>query len=177
MLQLQRMMVVAAAGVSMVMPGSCHAQALEGWRPIYSTADFDYMALRDSAEELIHPQDSLPVLRITMSRMLARNWTAARAELISARRSVGASVAGYESYASSTEILDIQCADRSVSLRESVDFDDQGTILRQSTYTPEWVDAAALPDSLPKLALVHWACDARTPVAHSQASTQLNSDS
>ena len=152
--QLQTMTVLAV-GLSTVARGSAAGQVYEGWVLVSSSTAYDYLVPDVAPTALAADAPGERVVRVTMSRMLVRKVDQERHRLIEERKRLGARTAGYEEYASMTELIDVDCASDRYSVRERTDFDSKGTILDRQSFDRTWTSAAP---ATPMAKIVRWTC-------------------
>lgn len=142
-------------------PQGSEAQDLAGWSMIYASSSFDYLVSLESVVRDPSAGASAPQVRLFLSRMLTRQLDLERSAIISRRREAGLFPEGYHRYASTTEVVELRCAERQLRLGASTDFDVDGHTLSESPGNVRWQLASAYPDSLAMNALLEWACDGR----------------
>lgn len=142
-------------------PQSGKAQDLAGWSMIHASSSYDYLVSLESVVRDPSAGDSAPPVRLYLSRMLTRQVDLERSTMVSQRREAGLSSEGYQRYASTTEVVELRCAERQLRLGSSTDFDADGRMLAESPGSARWQRVSAYPDSLAMNALLEWACDGR----------------
>lgn len=140
-------------------PQGGKAQDLAGWSMIHASSSFDYLVSLESVVRDPAAGAAAPQIRLFLSRMLTRQLDLERSAMVSRRREAGLSPEGYQQYASTTEVVELRCADRKLRLGASTDFDVDGHLLAESPGNARWRQASAYPDSLAMNALLEWACD------------------
>ena len=135
--------------------GPVAGQIYEGWVLVQSNAAYDYLLADVPPTALSSDFPGESMIRVTISRMLVRQVDRERLRLIAERRRLGARTAGYEEYASMTELIDVECSAGQYSVREHTDFDRNGTILDRQSFDRSWT---AVERNTPMAGIIRHAC-------------------
>lgn len=152
-------LLVLAATV-LIWPVDGQAQDLAGWSLIHTSVSYEYLVSFESVVRDPSAGDPTSV-RLFLSRMLTREVALERSGIVLQREAVGLPVDGYDRYASTTEVVEIRCAEQQLRLAASTDFDADGQVLAESLGGIRWQTASAYADSAARRALLEWACDRR----------------
>lgn len=145
----------------LIWPVDGQAQDLAGWSLIHASESYDYLVSLEGVVREGSAGDPAPHVRLFLSRMLTRHVALERSGIASQREAAGLPVDGYNRYASTTEVVEIRCAEQQLRLAASTDFDADGQVLAESLGGTRWRPASAYADSAAMSALLEWACDRR----------------
>jgi hypothetical protein len=153
-------MLLLAAVLSLAAP--LDAQELVGWQLLYSSSDYDYR-LEESygVAEFDSLPEPLEAARVTVAQMLVRHLEAARLEVVGRVEARGLDAAGYDRYATSTHLVDVECASNAIRVVETTDFALDGTALHLSRRVNPGATRAGLLDPSANEALLRRLCTDR----------------
>ena len=113
-------MAAGAVMLSLAAPIPAAAQ-FDDWLRVHSGPDYDFLVNPGSLAASPGDVDSLRVHRVIINRMLVRQREPERRRLLAWRRAAGLPTEGYDTYASTAEVLEIRCANANYSVWESTE--------------------------------------------------------
>lgn len=158
------LLLLCALAPQAVTAAAARAQVLGDWQIVYSDSAFDYLVTPRGLGPADPDRYGTRVLRVTASRMLVRYIDRTRLRISAARGRAGAPIAGYDRFASSTYLLDVDCAARTAALIEGTDFNDDGDVLARTRLDRRMgptIDGWTA-DGMERL--IDWACTQRSAV-------------
>jgi hypothetical protein len=147
-------------GLSLAGPSRLCAQVLDDWYILHSSHAFDYLVTERGFGDRDSIDQGPRVLRVTASRMLVRYVDETRVAIVQDRTARGMDSSGYDSFVSSTYLLDVTSCDGQalVSVVEITDYDSHGQVLSRTRPESHWAAAVAQWDDAATRRLIDWAC-------------------
>lgn len=157
---MRRILATCLGGLSLLGPSHLSAQVLDDWYILHSSEAFDYLVTERGFGKRDSTEQGPRVLRVTASRMLVRYVDDTRVAIVRDRTARGMDSSGYDSFASSTYLLDVRSCDgqAQVSVVEITDYDSRGQVLSRTRPESRWATAVAQWDDAATARLIDWAC-------------------